>query len=98
MQFRIQLTKSFGEEDGKVSAKRHRISGKKRCAGLRRNGLHLGFDAGKRRPCRECSTRNGEEGLCPIHSRLHGIVNGSGRGIFLARRFMDEFSVQRDYR
>ena len=26
----------------------------------------------------------------------HGIVEGSGRGIFLARRFMDEFSVQRD--
>jgi anti-sigma regulatory factor (Ser/Thr protein kinase) len=26
----------------------------------------------------------------------HGIVRGSGRGIFLARRFMDEFSVQRD--
>jgi serine/threonine-protein kinase RsbW len=26
----------------------------------------------------------------------HGIVKGSRRGIFLARRFMDEFSVQRD--
>jgi hypothetical protein len=37
MQFRIQLTKSCGEEDGKVSAKRHRISAKKRCADLRRN-------------------------------------------------------------
>ena len=48
MQFRIQLTKSFGEEDGKVSAKRHRSSSKKHCAALRRNDLHIGFDPEER--------------------------------------------------
>ena len=38
--------------------------------------------------------------LDSVSDRLapHGIVEGSGRGIFLARKFMDEFSVQRDYR
>ena len=36
--------------------------------------------------------------LDSVSDRLapHGIVEGSGRGIFLARKFMDEFSVQRD--